>query len=101
MSSRRKYSKEFKREAVRMADTPVVTLKQIAEELGINAHLLGKWRKQLREEGESKAFQVRATLAMKRWPPSSANSHALRRNAIFCARRQCSLPRNRSEIPHD
>ena len=56
MSSRRKYSKEFKREAVRMADTPGVTLKQVAEELGINAHLLGKWRKQLREDGESNAF---------------------------------------------
>ena len=57
MSSRRKYSKEFKREAVRMADTPGVTLKQIAEELGINAHLLGKWRKQLREEGVSRSGQ--------------------------------------------
>ena len=56
MSSRRKYSKEFKREAVRMADTPGVTLKQVAEEPGINAHLLGKWRKQMRDDGESKVF---------------------------------------------
>ena len=37
MSSRRKYSKEFEREAVLMVDTPGVTLKQVAEELGINA----------------------------------------------------------------
>ena len=57
MTSRRKFRKEFKREAVRMADTPGVTLKQIAEELGINAHLLGKWRKQLREEGVSRSGQ--------------------------------------------
>ena len=56
MSPRRKYSKELKREAVRVADTPGVTLKLIAEELGINAHLLGKWRKQLREDDESNAF---------------------------------------------
>ena len=39
-----------------MADTPGVTLKQVAEEPGINAHLLGKWRKQMRDDGESKVF---------------------------------------------
>ena len=56
MSQRRKYSKEFKLEAVRLANTPGVTLKQIGEELGVNPHLLGKWRKELQASGETDAF---------------------------------------------
>ena len=56
MGKRRKYSKEFKLEAVRMANTPGMTLQQLGEELGVNAHLLGKWRKQLQAEGEKSAF---------------------------------------------
>jgi len=56
MKSRRKYSKEFKLEAVRLADEPGVTLKQLGDELGVSAHLLGRWRKQLRKEGEVIAF---------------------------------------------
>ena len=51
-----KYTKEFKIEAVRMANTPGVTLKQMGEELGINSHLPGKWRKQLQAEREAGAF---------------------------------------------
>jgi transposase len=61
MSQRRKYTKEFELEAVRMTQVPGVTIKQIAEELGINSHLLGKWRTQLREEGELGAFPGQGT----------------------------------------
>ena len=56
MGTRKKYSKEFKLEAVRMANTPGVTLKEIGAELGVNPHLLGKWRKQPQAEGEAQAF---------------------------------------------
>ena len=56
MQSRRKYTREFKLEAVRLANTPGVTLRQVGEELGINPHLLGKWRKQLQADGEQSAF---------------------------------------------
>ena len=55
MDRRRKYSAEFKREAVALANHPGVTKSQIASELGINANLLGRWCKQLATEG-SKAF---------------------------------------------
>ena len=51
MAGRRKYSKEFKQEAVVMAGVPGVTLKQVGAELGISAHLLGRWRKQLQLDG--------------------------------------------------
>lgn len=53
--SRRKYSEEFKREAVALTNQPGVTVKQIAEDLGINPNMLGKWRSQINQHG-SKAF---------------------------------------------
>jgi transposase len=56
MSSRRKYSKEYKIEAVRMANAPGVTIKQVAEELGIHPHVLGKWRSQMTAAGETEVF---------------------------------------------
>ena len=51
MQRRRKYSNEYKLEAVRLTSEPGVTVAQIARDLGINAGLLGKWRSQLRNEG--------------------------------------------------
>ena len=55
MQQRRKYSDEFKREAVSLANQSGVSLRQIAEELGINAGMLGRWRKELNQHGD-KAF---------------------------------------------
>ena len=52
MVKRRKYSEEFKREAVLLASQPDVTLKQIGEELGINPGMLGRWRRELSEHGD-------------------------------------------------
>ena len=43
MVRRRKFSDEYKREAVRLATHPGVTKSQVAQELGINANLLGRW----------------------------------------------------------
>jgi len=51
MQKRRKYSKEFKLEAVNLANEPGVTLNQIAQELGIGAGMLGRWRRELSIEG--------------------------------------------------
>jgi len=55
MSKRRKFSTEFKREAVQMASMPGVTLRQVGRDLGISEGLLGRWKRELRESGE-KAF---------------------------------------------
>ena len=46
MGSRRKFSAEYKREAVAMLDAPGVTVSQIAAELGIGANVLGRWRRE-------------------------------------------------------
>lgn len=47
MGQRRKFSAEYKREAVAMLDAPDVTVSQVAAELGIGANVLGRWRREL------------------------------------------------------
>lgn len=45
MAQRRRFSAEYKREAVAMLDTPGVSVSQIAAELGIGAAMLGRSRR--------------------------------------------------------
>ena len=52
MAQRRKFSAEYKREAVAMLDAPGVSVSQIAAELGIGATILGRWRRELRQEAK-------------------------------------------------
>ena len=56
MGQRRKFSAEYKREAVVMLESPGVTVNQIAAELGIGATVLGRWRRELRQES-AQAFR--------------------------------------------
>ena len=55
MSKRRKYSDEFKREAVQLTNHPGVSKAQIARELGINPNMLGRWCREF-QVGGNKAF---------------------------------------------
>jgi transposase len=50
MVQRRRFSAEYKREAVAMLDAPGVSVGQIAAELGIGATVLGRWRRELHQE---------------------------------------------------
>jgi len=50
MVQRRRFSAEYKREAVAMLDAPGVSVSQIAAELGIGATVLGRWRREVRQE---------------------------------------------------
>jgi hypothetical protein len=43
MSSRRKYSQEYEREAVQIVQSGDVAISQVGRELGINANMLGRW----------------------------------------------------------
>ena len=43
MARRRKFSDEYKREAVRLATQPGITKSQVGRELGINANMLSRW----------------------------------------------------------
>lgn len=56
MSIRRKFSDEFKREAVAQTQVPGVTRAQVARELGINANMLSRWARELAADGRL-AFQ--------------------------------------------
>ena len=51
MKTRKTYTAEFKREAVRLSQQPGVSVVQIAKELGVSDHSLYKWRKQAEELG--------------------------------------------------
>jgi len=53
MTRRKRYSAEFKREALRRADEPGVTDALVAEELGINARQLHRWRAVAKKDGEA------------------------------------------------
>jgi len=53
MPKRRKFSPEFKREAVAMTEIKGVTVRQVAADLGIGEGVLGRWRRELRQHGEN------------------------------------------------
>ncbi len=55
MSRRKRYSAEFKREALKRANEEGVTDVLVAEELGINARQLRRWREAAKRDG-GKAF---------------------------------------------
>lgn len=52
MTTRKTYTAEFKREAVRLSQQPDASVVQIAEELGVSDHTLYKWRKQAEALGD-------------------------------------------------
>ena len=56
MSRRKRYSTEFKRQALRRADEPGVTDALVCEELGISARQLRRWRDAVAEHGGESAF---------------------------------------------
>lgn len=56
MTQRRRFSAEYKREAVAMLEAPGVGVTQIAAELGIGAAMLGRWRREICQEAD-RAFR--------------------------------------------
>lgn len=52
MRTRRKYTKEFKEEAVRLVEQSDKPLSQIARDLDINPNPLTRWRKEFAEPGK-------------------------------------------------
>jgi transposase len=56
MTQRRKYSAEFKREAVALTRQPGVSCRQIALEIGVNPNVLFRWRREA-DEATGKAFK--------------------------------------------
>jgi transposase len=53
MAKRRKYSEEFKREAVGLTRQPGANVSQVARDIGIAPSLLFSWRRELGKEGKA------------------------------------------------
>ena len=56
MGRRKRYSAEFKRQALKRANEPGVTDALVCEELGISTRQLRRWRDLVKEHGEEQAF---------------------------------------------
>jgi hypothetical protein len=67
MGQRRKFSAEYKREAVAMLDVPGVTVSQVATELGIGANVLGGGDASCADNPRQPLWATDA-LAMRNWP---------------------------------
>jgi transposase len=50
--ARRKYSPEFKREAVQLANNPGQSVAGVARDLGIKENLLRRWKHELEQHGQ-------------------------------------------------
>ena len=61
-STRRTYTREFKREAVRLLKTSGKSARRLEQELGIGSSCLSRWKREFEEEGEQ-AFPGRGRLA--------------------------------------
>lgn len=56
MARRKRYSTEFKQQALRRAIEPGVTDTLVCEELGISTRQLRRWKDAVRDHGEEGAF---------------------------------------------
>ncbi len=66
MGRRKRYSAEFKREALRRATEAGITDVLVAEELGINPRQLRRWLDAVQRDGEE-AFPGRLFVSERRW----------------------------------
>ena len=53
MAERRKFSEEFKREAVQLTRQPDASVTQIAHDIGVRPNLLFRWRRELERGGKA------------------------------------------------
>ena len=56
MARRKRFSAEFKRQALRRAGEPGMTDALVCEELGVSTRQLRRWRDAVQEHGEEGAF---------------------------------------------
>ena len=52
MAKRRKFSEEFKREAVSLTRQPGASVSQVARDIGVGSNLLFRWRRELEAQGK-------------------------------------------------
>ena len=72
MKKRRQYSREFKLQAVQMITQQGMSVKEVAQDLGVNANVIGRWKRELSDRGEQ-AFAGNGNL-----PPDQEELRRLR-----------------------
>lgn len=82
MATRRRFSAEYKQEAVELARSSNKTASQIARDLGIDPNMLSRWCREL-ETSPQKAFPGKARHGMRSLPRLSGSLPRSRRNVIF------------------
>ena len=82
-STRRKYTQEFKREAVRLSENEEKSAAQVARDLGLKPKLLYRWRATLRANGAT-AFR--------------GHGHALPPDEVTQLRRELALVQQERDI---
>jgi transposase-like protein len=93
MTRRKRYSAEFKREALRRAYEEGVTDVLVAEEMGLDARQLRRWREAQERDGD-KAFPVLSWLSAPpptRHAPQVPDLNALTGNCLRSQFYQCLL----------
>jgi len=100
MPKRRKYSAEFKREAVALANQPGVTRAQIGRELDINPNMITRWQRELSANG-SKAFLGQGVARDEGMASLKREVNRLRKERDYLREGQRSSRKARSEVPGD
>ena len=100
-NQRRQFSREFKLEAVQLANQEGVPVAQVARNLGVRDSVLRRWMKQYEEKGEQ-AFGGSGRIAPKDqetgWTEAGTGARKTE-NGIFSKARRCSSPKIHNEIP--
>jgi transposase len=93
--SRRKFTKEFKEEAVKLVSEQGYQISEAARNLGIHANLLGRWKKEIQggnEEdwapGSAKAMQAELNRLRKENKRLKMEREILKKAAAFFAKEQ-------------
>jgi len=60
MTKRRKFTEEYKREAVALTYEPGVSCRQVALDIGIDPNMLSRWRREMKD-APGKAFKGSGT----------------------------------------
>jgi len=80
--ARKKYTKEFKLDAIRLLESGTKPGHEIERDLGIGSGQIYRWRKQFSEDG-ARAFPATASRAMRNWPPCAKRSRSCAKNGTF------------------
>lgn len=93
--TRRKYTDEFKDEAVKLITEQGYSIAEVARNLGVNANLLGRWKKEAEEppgqsssSGDMAAMQAELKRLRKENKQLKMEREILKKAAAFFAKEQ-------------